>query len=351
MDTTDRALGTTNGSTTTIVNARIWTGDPARPHAHALSFRDGSIVEIDPAPPAASGASRDRIVVDLGGRWLGPAFIDAHLHLWDPARLSYPWLREVPALHRAFSLEDYRAACGAVEVGRMVFVQCDCVPEQALAEARWVAELARTEPRLRGIVARASLEKGEAVQDELARLAELPLVKGVRRLIQGEADPEFCVRPDFVRAVRLLPRYGFTFDLCLKHPQLAAAIRLVRACPETVFVLDHLGKPDVAGGRTEPWRTELRQLAELENVYCKLSGLATEAAPAGWTTAQVRPYLEHAVACFGWDRILFGGDWPVCTLATDFPRWVAAVGEVLGGCSADERARFRARNAERVYRI
>ena len=131
----------------------------------------------------------------------------------------------------------------------------------------------------------------------------------------------------------------------------AAAIRLVRACPETVFVLDHLGKPDVAGGRTEPWRTELRQLAELENVYCKLSGLATEAAPAGWTTAQVRPYLEHAVACFGWDRILFGGDWPVCTLATDFPRWVAAVGEVLGGCSADERARFRARNAERVYRI
>jgi L-fuconolactonase len=282
-----------------------------------------------------------------------PAFpiIDTHVHLWDVGRLEYPWLKGIPSLNRNHLLEDFRRACGSVAVAKMVFVQCDCVADQAFAEAEWVSGLARQDGRIRGIVARASLEKGDAAEPEVARLAALPLVKGVRRLIQGEPDLGFCLRPDFVRGVQLLHRHGLSFDLCLTHPQLANTIKLVRQCPDVNFVLDHIGKPDIRAGRLDPWRDELRELATLPNVQCKLSGMATEADPAKWTPAQLRPYIDHVIACFGFDRVMFGGDWPVSTLATDYPRWVAVVDEALRGCPAEVAHKIFVSNAERFYRI
>lgn len=282
-----------------------------------------------------------------------PSFpiVDTHVHLWDIQRLRYPWLAGVPPLNKNHLTADYRRACGPVQVAKMVFVQCDCVPEQALAEAEWVSDLARTEPRLKGIVARASLELGDAVQPHLERLARLPLVKGVRRLIQGEADPEFSVRPDFVRGVQLLHAHGFSFDLCIKHPQLANTIKLVRQCPDVRFVLDHIGKPDIKAGQLDPWRAELRELARLENVWCKLSGMVTEADHAKWTPADLRPFIDHVMTCFGAGRVMFGSDWPVSTLATDYPRWVATVDEALRGCSAEELQQIYVRNAGAFYRV
>ena len=277
--------------------------------------------------------------------------VDTHVHLWDLQRQRYQWIPGVPAINKNHLPADYRRACGPVEVAKMVFVQCDCVPEQALQEAEWVTGLAREEPRIRGIVARASLENGDAVVPHLEKLAALPLVKGVRRLIQGEADPEFPVRPKFVRAVQLLHAHGFSFDLCLKHPQLAATIKLVRQCPDVRFVLDHIGKPDIKSGTLDPWRAELRELAQMENVWCKLSGLVTEADHAAWKPADLRPYIDPAIACFGFDRVMFGSDWPVSTLATDYPRWVATLDELLRGCSADELRRFYVTNAENFYRV
>jgi L-fuconolactonase len=282
-----------------------------------------------------------------------PSFplIDTHVHLWDPRQLRYAWLADVPALHRPFLIDDYRAACGPVAVEKLVFVQCECDPAQSAAEAAWVAEVARSEPRLRGIVAQAPLEKGDAVAADLAHLAEIPLVKGVRRLLQSEADDAFCLRPDFVRGVRLLPRHGFTFDLCIFHRQLANVIQLVRQCPEVSFVLDHIGKPDIKAGRLDPWRAELRELAALPNVTCKLSGLVTEADWARWTPADLRPYLDHVLACFGAGRVMFGGDWPVSTQATDYPRWVATLDDALRGCSPAELRQIYVRNAEQFYRL
>jgi len=284
-----------------------------------------------------------------------PSFplVDTHLHLWDPAHLRYSWLEEVPALNRRFALAEFRAACGPVAVAQLVFVQCECLPAQALAEVDWVASLAAADPRLRGIVAFAPLEQGDAVAPHLAALAQRPLVKGVRRLLQSEPDPEFCLRPDFVRGVRALARHEFSFDLCLKHPQLASAIRLVRQCPEVRFVLDHLGKPDAKAGLLEPWRSELRELAALPNVVCKISGLVTEADHARWTPADLQPYLAHAFECFGFDRVLFGGDWPVSTLAADYPRWVQTLDAALDqlGATADERVRLYVRNAQKTYRL
>lgn len=277
--------------------------------------------------------------------------VDAHLHLWDPARLHYAWLGGEPALNRPFLPADFRRAAGAVAVAKMIFVQCDCAPAQAADEVEWVSRLADQDPRLRGLVAFVPLEEGERVEPAVARLAANPRVKGVRRLLQSEADPRFCLRPGFVAGVRGLARFGLTFDVCIRHPQLAGVIELVRQCPDVSFVLDHLGKPDVRSGLVDPWREELRALAALPNVTCKLSGLVTEADHGAWTPAQLQPYLDHALACFGPDRLMFGGDWPVSTLATDYPRWVRVLDAALAGCTPDERHRIYVRNAERVYRI
>lgn len=282
-----------------------------------------------------------------------PSFpiIDTHVHLWDPRRLRYGWLAEVAALNRPFLIDDFRAACGPVAVSKLVFVQCECDPAQSAAEVAWVAEVASDEPRLNGIVAQAPLEKGDAVAADLARLAAMPLVKGVRRLLQSEADDAFCLRPDFVRGVRLLPRHGLTFDLCIFHRQLANVIQLVRQCPEVRFVLDHIGKPAIKARQLDPWRAELRTLAALPNVTCKLSGLVTEADWTRWTPADLRPYLDHVLECFGAGRVMFGGDWPVSTQATDYPRWVATLDTMLSRCSRAEQEQIYVRNAEKFYRL
>ncbi len=277
--------------------------------------------------------------------------VDTHLHIWDLGRLRYPWLASVPKLNRNHLIEDYRRACGPVQVAKMVFVQCECDPALSQQEAEWVAEVARTEPRLRGIVAQAPLEKGDAVGDALAKLAAIPLVKGVRRLIQSEADDAFCVQPDFVRGVQALHAHGLSFDLCIFHRQLANAIKLVRQCPDVSFVLDHIGKPDIKAGKLDPWRAELRELSKLENVWCKVSGLVTEADHAKWQPADLKPYIDHVIECFGFDRVMFGGDWPVSTQASDYPRWVVTLDEALRGCSADDLQRLYVRNAEDFYHV
>jgi L-fuconolactonase len=282
-----------------------------------------------------------------------PSFpiVDTHLHLWDLKRLRYPWLASVPMLNQDHLIDDYRRACGTVQVAKMVFLQCECDPAQFADEADWVTGVAAVDPRIRGIVPWAPLEKGDAAEEDLARLAANPLIKGIRRIIQFEADPEFCLQPLFVRGVQLLPRHGLSFDLCINHLQLANTIELVRRCPNVRFILDHIAKPNIKAGLLEPWRTELRELARLPHVWCKLSGLTTEADHQAWSAGDLQPYIDHVLDCFGFDRVIFGGDWPVAAQATDFPRWVRTVDEALRGASPDELHRVYVRNAEEFYRV
>ena len=282
-----------------------------------------------------------------------PSFpiVDTHLHIWNLDRLSYPWLANVPLINKNHLIEDYRRACGDVAVAKMVFLQCECSPEQYRDELAWVTEVAGIDPRIRGIVPWAPLEKGAAVEPELVALAKNSLVKGIRRIIQFEADQEFCLRPDFVRGVQLLAKYGLSFDLCINHTQLANTLKLVRQCPEVRFIMDHIAKPDIKGGRLDPWRAEMKALADFPNVWCKISGLVTEADMQNWKPADLQPYLDHVIACFGFDRVMFGGDWPVSTQATDYPRWVRTLDAALPGATRDEMHRLYVRNAEAFYRI
>ena len=276
--------------------------------------------------------------------------IDSHVHLWDPVQFRYAWLDGLPALDRSVTAADFRAATSSAEVSKFIFVECGCEPAQSLAEVDWICTLAKSEPRFKGIVAHASLERGEGARPELEDLASRPVVKGVRRNLQSEPDPEFCLRPQFLAGVRLLAEFGFTFDLCLRHEQLPAATELARRVPEVTFVLDHLGKPDVRNKKLQPWANDLKALAALPNVVAKVSGLTTEADWREWQTSDLEPYLDHALECFGPERLIFGSDWPVMTLAGDYQRWVETV-QALLPLSKEDFVRFFRSNAERIYRV
>jgi L-fuconolactonase len=274
--------------------------------------------------------------------------IDSHLHLWDPQRLSYPWLFE--PLDRAFLPADFRAASAGVEIEALVFLECGAAVDQTFAEAEQVLAWAREEPRIAAMVCNAALETGDAVRADLERLAGMDKVRGIRRIYQDEPDPAYCLRPDFVAGVRALADYGLSFDLCLKHPQLQATIGLADACPNVPMVLDHIAKPGIAKGLMQPWADQMRDLARRENVVCKLSGVATEAA-ADWTPATLRPYMEVALEAFGPSRIMFGGDWPVSTLAITYPAWVALVDEVIADLSEAEQRQIYRDTARAFYRL
>ena len=211
--------------------------------------------------------------------------------------------------------------------------------------------LAKHESRLKGIVAHASLEHGGEARTELEILASRSLVKGVRRNLQSEPDPEFCLRPKFLAGVRLLAGFGFTFDLCLRHEQLSQATELAHRVPEVTFVLDHLGKPDVRGKRIQPWANDLKALAAQPNVVAKVSGLTTEADWRNWQPSDFKPYLDHALENFGPQRLIFGSDWPVMTLATDYQRWVETVQTSIPILKPTDWVKLFQNNAERIYRV
>jgi L-fuconolactonase len=279
------------------------------------------------------------------------SIVDSHVHLWNPAKFRYSWLDGLPALNHPFLPATFSSASANTNVRKVIFVECGCEPDQSLAEVDWISDLAKGEPRLKGIIAHASLEKGAAARVELEVLATRPLVKGIRRNLQGERAREFCALPHFMTGVEMLAEFGFTFDLCIQHDQLPIAAKLARSAPQVTFVLDHFGKPDVRGKKTEPWAADLRLLAALPNVVCKISGLTTEADWKNWQPADLKFYFEMVVKAFGFDRILFGGDWPVATLATTYDRWVETVRENLLFASETDLEKLFQTNTERIYRV
>jgi L-fuconolactonase len=225
----------------------------------------------------------------------------------------------------------------------------DVADGQNIAEANFVAELSAADPRIQGIIACARLERGAAAAEELDALAYIGKVRAIRRLIQTQPDPEFCLRPNFITATRLLPRYGWAFDICVLHHQMPMVLDLVRKCPDVMFVLDHIGKPGIRTGLIEPWRQQITELAGLPNVTCKISGVLTEADHRGWTREQLRPYIEHCIERFGFDRLMFGSDWPVLELAGTYSDWVGILNWIVARASADERRQLFRDTAIRVY--
>lgn len=277
--------------------------------------------------------------------------IDSHVHLYDTGRLSYGWLASVPKIDGPHLLADFDAARAGVAVDGIVFAEVAVDPGQHLAEAAWVQGLADGDARLQGMVAHLPVERGEAIADDLAALREHRILRGVRRLIQTEADPGFCLAPGFIAGVRVVGRAGLPFDICVKHFALPYAVQLARRCPDVQFVLDHIGKPDIRHAMREPWQAQMRELASLPNVAVKISGVITEADHAGWTPEQVKPYVAHAIETFGFDRAMYGSDWSVSELTHRYPTWVEILDDVVAGASLDERTKLYRGTASRVYRL
>ncbi|HBP38149.1 MAG TPA: amidohydrolase [Clostridiales bacterium] len=278
--------------------------------------------------------------------------IDAHVHLWDIQKLRYPWLDDIPLLNRNYQLPDYNAACGPLQVEKIIFMQCECDPAQYRDEVRWATELAENEdPRIAGIVSWAPLEKGEAARPEVEALAGNKRVKGVRRIIQFESDLEFCLRPDFIRGVRMLPDYDLTFDICIAWQHNRNTLRFIEKCPDVRFILDHIGKPDIKRHLLDPWRSEIKAMAEFPNVFCKVSSLATEADHQNWTIEDLKPYAYQIFECFGFDRTVYAGDWPVSTQAASLQVCAATIEQLAGGCPAADLKKLFHDNAEKFYKV
>jgi L-fuconolactonase len=281
--------------------------------------------------------------------------VDSHVHFWDPAALPYPWLAGIPSLDRAFLPADYRGATGATPIAKVVFVEANCRPSEARREVELIEQLAAAEPRIAGIVAFADVAQGlgaggSGLGRTLDVLSGSPRVKGIRQNIQGW-PAGFCVQRAFVEGVREVGRRGLAFDLCATHDQLSELVQLVRQCPDTRFVLDHCGKPAIRDGKAERWRRDIAALAAHDHVSCKLSGLLTEADPEGWTDEDLVPYADWVTRCFGPERLMYGSDWPVLTLAGSYCDWYGFTQAFTATWTAVERDRFYGDTAARVYRL
>jgi L-fuconolactonase len=255
--------------------------------------------------------------------------IDAHLHLWDRRRFRYPWLDDLPGMPISATPALLARERAVARAG--VFVQADCMPEQGAAEARWASRLTGADVRLAAIVAFAALERGPAVEEDLAALVEIPLVAGVRRLLQDEPD-DLLLSPELEAGLLVVGRHGLVFDACVRNHQLSTLARVRRAAPETRFVVDHLGKPPLRDGIDSAagvaWQRDIRALAGEPDTYVKLSGLAPEADPGRPLNEQAAPFLSVALEAFGAERAMVGSDWPVSTYGS-YDDWFDLLVDVL----------------------
>lgn len=273
--------------------------------------------------------------------------IDTHHHYWQYNPVDFDWIDdEMAAIRRSFLPADLKQTLDAVGVDGVVSVQA----RQKLEETDWLLQLPTENEFMRGIVGWLPLAS-ENISDVLAQYATNPWLKAVRHVVQGEPDPEFILRKDFNRGISKLKDFNLVYDILIFERQLPNTIRFVDQHPTQAFVLDHIAKPRIKANELEPWATNLRELAKRENVSCKLSGMVTEADFKNWTSDQLQPYFDVVLEAFGPQRLLFGSDWPVCLVATEYSAWLSLVKQVLGKLSQHEQELIFSQNAIQTYHL
>jgi L-fuconolactonase len=275
--------------------------------------------------------------------------IDAHQHFWQYSADEYGWIDDSMAMLR----RDFLPADSAREMSAAGWHACVAVQvRQTLEETRWLLALADMHPAIAGVVGWVDLQAGaDAVRAQLAPFASHPRLVGIRHIAQAEPDDGFLVRPQVLEGLAVLAEFDLAFDLLIYSRHLRAATECVARFPGQRFVLDHLAKPNIRGRERRPWEDDIRTLAAHPHVYAKLSGLVTEADWNGWTTDDLRPYLDVAFDAFGADRLMIGSDWPVCLVAANYQRTVAAVIEYIAARPAHEQDAVLGGNAQRFWRL
>jgi L-fuconolactonase len=273
--------------------------------------------------------------------------IDAHQHFWRYSGAEYSWIDDsMGALRRDFLPADARREMDRASVDGCVAVQA----RQTLEETRWLLELAGAHPFIAGVVGWVDLQAADAA-GQLDHFLGHPKFVGVRHIVQDEPDDRFMLRPDFCRGISLLADRNLTYDILIYPKHLQTAAELVSRFHRQRFVLDHLAKPDVRGREVGEWEKGIRELAQFPLVFCKLSGLVTEADRAHWRPDDFRPYLDVVIDCFGANRLLAGSDWPVCTVAADYARTLSVVEDYMETMPAAERAGVMGENAARLWSL
>jgi predicted TIM-barrel fold metal-dependent hydrolase len=281
----------------------------------------------------------------------GLPIVDTHQHLWDLKKFKLPWIKEDSPLARSYLLEDYDKATEGLAVVKTVYMEVDVDPAQQDAEADFVIELCKNaeKTRMYGAVI-SGRPASDGFKTYLGRFKGSKYVKGLRQVLHGpDTKAGYCLQPAFVKGVRLLGDYGLSYDICIRPGELLDAAKLIDQCPGTRFILDHCGNAAVREKDRAQWQKDIGEVARRMNVVCKVSGIVASARPKEWAADDLAPIVNHVREVFGPDRVMFGGDWPVCTLAATYAQWVAALKEIVKGSKIDEQKKLFHDNAVKFY--
>lgn len=273
--------------------------------------------------------------------------IDSHQHFWQLERFDYDWMSSNDkVLYKDFLPDSFEPVLKENGVARSIAVQA----HQSIEETRWLLDLSDQYDFIAGVVGWVDLQ-GENLEEQLDELTAHPKFKGVRHLVQDEPDDDWIVRPKVINGIKMLAKYGLTYDILVFTRHLRYVKTLLEQCPEVSFVIDHLAKPPIAEGKITEWADGIKEIAEFENVYCKLSGLVTEAEHQNWQPADLQPFVEIAIEAFGAKRLMYGSDYPVCLLAASYKQVLETYTSFLENLSDDEQSRILSENAADFYQL
>lgn len=319
----------------------------------------GGMAVLPTSPADASQAD------DAEQRYTLP-IVDTHQHLWDLSRFRLPWVDSAPTLNRSFVTKDYLEATHGLNVVKAVYMEVDVAPDQQVAEAEHVIEICKRPDTPTSAAVISGRPGSDQFKAYITRFKGSRYIKGVRQVLQVPETPRgFCLSKTFVGNIQLLGELGMSFDICMRPAELADGTKLVDQCPGTRFIVDHCGNADPKvfepPGRRgtdgaeapshdrETWRRDMSRLAERKNVVCKISGIVARARTGSWKPEHLAPIINHCLDAFGPDRVMFGGDWPVCTLVASYRQWVDALMAVIRTRSREEQRKLLADNATRFY--
>lgn len=289
--------------------------------------------------------------------------IDTHQHLWDMNKFRLAWTDELPSLAHNYLTSDYLAATAGLNVVKAIYMEVDVDPTQQVAEAEMIIELCQRDdtPTVAAVISGRPAD-ADGFKAYITRFKDSPYIKGVRQVLHGPSTPAgYCLQPSFVRSIQLLGELGLRYDICMRADELSDAVKLVDQCPDTQFILDHCGNANfyVVAGLEQPgekpphtrqqWLDDIRALADRPNVVSKISGIVANARPGDWTASDLAPTINHCLDSFGPDRVVFGGDWPVCTLGAPYAAWLNALKIVIRARSESEQRKLLHDNAARIY--
>lgn len=294
--------------------------------------------------------------------------LDTHQHLWDLSKFNLPWTAGAGVLERSYLQQDYTEATAGLNVVKAIYMEVDVDPTQQAAEAEYIIDQCQRDdtPTVGAVISGRPSDDG--FKAYITRFANSPFIKGVRQVLHVPTTPAgYCLQPAYVRGVQLLGDLGLSFDLCMRPAELGDAVKLVDQCPDTRFIVDHCGNADpniVANPADLPrdsadpfshtrqqWMDDMAALADRPNVICKISGIVARATPGNWDAALLAPAVNHCLDSFGPDRVVFGGDWPVCTLVASYKEWATALRTIIADRSETEQRKLLHDNAAHFYGV